>query len=107
MDAVYHLVNTSFTFEQALRYCRGQSSGLTTSGVKEDEEGARKLLSKSSLQGPVWFQTNKKQNPTTTLALPKQSKFGYDVGYKINMWPWTTKPVLSSRGIFVEIANNT
>ncbi|XP_016375955.1 adhesion G-protein coupled receptor D2-like [Sinocyclocheilus rhinocerous] len=71
-DAVYHLVNTSFTFEQALRYCRGQSSGLTTSGVKEDEEGARKLLSKFSTQGPVWFETNKKQNPTTHLALPKQ-----------------------------------
>ncbi|XP_016111694.1 adhesion G-protein coupled receptor D2-like [Sinocyclocheilus grahami] len=71
-DAVYHLVNTSFTFEQALRYCRGQSSGLTTSGVKEDEEGARKLLSKFSMQGPVWFETNKKQNPPTHLALPKQ-----------------------------------
>ncbi len=79
-DAVYHLVNTSFTFEQALRYCRGQSSGLTTSGVKEDEEGARDLLSKSSLQGPVWFETNKKQTQRTHLSLPKQSKFVYHVG---------------------------
>ncbi|XP_043103819.1 adhesion G-protein coupled receptor D2 isoform X2 [Puntigrus tetrazona] len=71
-DAVYHLVNTSFTFPEAVRYCRGQSSSLPTSGVKEDEEGAQTLLSKSSLRGPVWFETNKKQNPTTHLALPKQ-----------------------------------
>uniref|UniRef100_A0A8C1C4Y6 Adhesion G protein-coupled receptor D2 n=1 Tax=Cyprinus carpio carpio TaxID=630221 RepID=A0A8C1C4Y6_CYPCA len=72
-DAVYHLVNTPFTFEQALRYCRGQSSRLTTSGVKEDEEGARRLLSKSSTKGPVWFENNKKQSQTTHLVLPKQS----------------------------------
>uniref|UniRef100_A0A8C1GBS6 Adhesion G protein-coupled receptor D2 n=1 Tax=Cyprinus carpio TaxID=7962 RepID=A0A8C1GBS6_CYPCA len=71
-DAVYHLVNTPFTFEQALRYCRGQSSRLTTSGVKEDEEGARRLLSKSSTKGPVWFENNKKQSQTTHLVLPKQ-----------------------------------
>ncbi|XP_073675582.1 adhesion G protein-coupled receptor D2 [Garra rufa] len=71
-DAVYHLVNTSFTFEQALRYCRGQSSALTTSGVKEDEDGARQLLSKTNLKSPVWFETDKKQNPTTHLTLPKQ-----------------------------------
>ncbi len=25
----------------------------------------------------------------------------------IHMWPWTTKPVISSTGIFVAIANNT
>ncbi|XP_016384428.1 adhesion G-protein coupled receptor D2-like [Sinocyclocheilus rhinocerous] len=71
-DAVYHLVNTSFSFEQAQRYCRGQSSALTTSGVKEDEEGARQLLSTSNLKGPVWFETNKKQSPTPHLPLPKQ-----------------------------------
>uniref|UniRef100_A0A672SHX8 Adhesion G protein-coupled receptor D2 n=1 Tax=Sinocyclocheilus grahami TaxID=75366 RepID=A0A672SHX8_SINGR len=70
-DAVYHLVNTSFSFEQAQRYCRGQSSGLTTSGVKEDEEGARQLLSTSNLKGPVWFETNKKQRLSFT------SKDGY------------------------------
>uniref|UniRef100_A0A673I3K3 Adhesion G protein-coupled receptor D2 n=1 Tax=Sinocyclocheilus rhinocerous TaxID=307959 RepID=A0A673I3K3_9TELE len=70
-DAVYHLVNTSFSFEQAQRYCRGQSSALTTSGVKEDEEGARQLLSTSNLKGPVWFETNKKQRLSFT------SKDGY------------------------------
>uniref|UniRef100_A0A8C1RHL7 Adhesion G protein-coupled receptor D2 n=1 Tax=Cyprinus carpio TaxID=7962 RepID=A0A8C1RHL7_CYPCA len=71
-DAVYHLVNTLFSFEQAQRYCRGQSSTLTTSGVKEDEEGAQQLLSKSNLKGPVWFETNRKQSGTPHLPLPKQ-----------------------------------
>ncbi|KTF76880.1 hypothetical protein cypCar_00043520 [Cyprinus carpio] len=71
-EAVYHLVNTSFSFEQAQRYCRGQSSTLTTSGVKEDEEGARQILSKSNLKGPVWFETNRKQSGTPHLPLPKQ-----------------------------------
>ncbi|KAL0186455.1 hypothetical protein M9458_018125, partial [Cirrhinus mrigala] len=71
-DAVYHLVNTSFTFDQALRYCHGQSSTLTTSEVKEDENGARELLIKSNLKSPIWFETDKKQKPTSRLALPRQ-----------------------------------
>ncbi|XP_051760044.1 adhesion G-protein coupled receptor D2 [Ctenopharyngodon idella] len=69
-DAVYQLVNTSLSFEQAMHYCRGQSSGLTTSGVKEDEEGAHQLLLKSNLKSPIWFGTNKSQNPTN--HLPEQ-----------------------------------
>ncbi|XP_077081071.1 adhesion G protein-coupled receptor D2 isoform X2 [Siphateles boraxobius] len=69
-DAMYLLVNTSFSFKQALRYCHGQSSVLTTSGVKEDEEGAQQLLFRSNLQSPVWFRTNRSQNPTA--HLPKQ-----------------------------------
>ncbi|KAL1269387.1 hypothetical protein QQF64_031676, partial [Cirrhinus molitorella] len=81
-DAVYHLVNTSFTFDQALRYCRGQSSTLTTSGVKEDEDGARQLLSKTNLKSPVWFETDKKQNPTTYLDLPKQKTILRGLSFK-------------------------
>ncbi len=26
---------------------------------------------------------------------------------KVHMWPWTTKPVISSTGIFIAVANNT
>ncbi|XP_073767385.1 adhesion G protein-coupled receptor D2 isoform X2 [Danio rerio] len=66
-DAVYQLVNTSLSFRQALHYCRGQTSVLTTAGVKEDEDGAQQLLNKSNLKGPVWFQSNKRHHPTTHL----------------------------------------
>ncbi|XP_051964197.1 adhesion G-protein coupled receptor D2-like isoform X2 [Xyrauchen texanus] len=72
-DAVYQFVNTSFSFEQALRYCRGQFGALTTSGVKEDEEGAQQLLSNPVLKGPIWFGTNKRQNSTAHLAHSKQT----------------------------------
>nr|XP_055024640.1 adhesion G-protein coupled receptor D2 isoform X2 [Misgurnus anguillicaudatus] len=60
-NSVYRLINVSWTFEQAQRYCGGQSSELTTSGLKEDEDGAQQLLLKSKLTGPVWFQSS--QNP--------------------------------------------
>ncbi|KAI2661368.1 Adhesion G-protein coupled receptor D2 [Labeo rohita] len=72
-NAVYHLVNTSFTFDQALRYCRGQSSTLTTSGVDEDE--ARELLNQSKLNKPVWFETDKTQKPASHLPLPRQNGY--------------------------------
>ncbi|ROI74380.1 Adhesion G-protein coupled receptor D2 [Anabarilius grahami] len=103
-DAVYQLVNTSFSFEQAMHYCRGQSSGLTTSGVKEDEEGAQKLLLKSNLKSPVWFGTNKSQNPTTHLPEQKtefpglsfKSKDGYA---RVN----ATFPSLSAVSVCVRV----
>ncbi|KAK7135247.1 hypothetical protein R3I94_014032 [Phoxinus phoxinus] len=70
-DAMFLLVNTSFSFKQALRYCHGQSSALTTSGVKEDEEGAQTLLFRSNLKSPVWFRANRSQNPTAQLSQQK------------------------------------
>ncbi|XP_051950579.1 adhesion G-protein coupled receptor D2 isoform X2 [Xyrauchen texanus] len=70
-DAVYQFVNTSFSFEQALRYCSGQFSALTTSGVKQDETGAKQLLSKSNLTGPIWF--DKRQKSTAHPAFSIQT----------------------------------
>ncbi|XP_051510143.1 adhesion G-protein coupled receptor D2 isoform X2 [Myxocyprinus asiaticus] len=70
-DAVYQFVNTSFSFEQALRYCSGQFSTLTTKGVKQDETGVQQLLSKSNLTGPIWF--DKRQKPTAHPAFSRQT----------------------------------
>lgn len=72
-NVVYHLVNTSLSFEHAQHHCCGQSSSLTTSGVKEDEKGARQLLSKSNLKDPVWFRTSKEQSPTSQIDCEQMS----------------------------------
>ncbi len=43
--------------------------------------------------------------PFTTRLPRPHSKVS--LKYPLNMWPWTTKPVIISTGIFVAIANNT
>lgn len=70
---MYQLVNASLGFESALQNCKSQFGELTTSGLKDDEEGSQQLLSRHNLSGPVWFQSSNTQNPKARNA--NESKY--------------------------------
>ncbi|KAK3540124.1 hypothetical protein QTP70_026453 [Hemibagrus guttatus] len=72
-EAVFQLVNTSCSFNQAFHYCQSHFSSLTFQDQQQDEEGMRKVLAQTGMHRPVWVRDHKKVNPTAAQSLSKQN----------------------------------